>query len=306
MGIFCCIVEGMKIHVVCGGTSSEREVSLRSGNAVADALKKAGHEVTLLDVDAPDNQLRDCAIVFPVLHGSGGEDGTFQLRLEQLGLKYVGSDAKSSKLCMDKTAYRTFMMQEGFLMPGGVTVTYEEYLSHPYSTQLHVLKPVNGGSSIDTVLIRDETNRYENIIPDVFARNHQMILEQLIQGVELTIGVLGEQALPVIEIIPPTGGEFDYENKYNGATQELIPPIHADEAIQQKAQDIALHAHIAAGCRDFSRSDFIVSDDGKCYLLETNTIPGLTNQSLFPKMAQAAGFDMPTLCDNLVQMAARH
>jgi D-alanine-D-alanine ligase len=117
------------------------------------------------------------------------------------------------------------------------------------------------------------------------------------------VGVLGKQALPVIEIIPPAGGEFDYENKYNGKTQELCPPVHVAEDLQRQAQNLAEQIHSAAGCRDMSRTDFIIRNDGSIYLLETNTIPGMTSQSLYPKMAATAGISFPDLCDRLVQMA---
>lgn len=292
-----------KILIVCGGDSDEREVSLRSGAAVARALETAGYDVTTCDTSDSDDMLIGYDVAFPVLHGVGGEDGEIQARLERLGVAYVGTDAISSKLCMDKTAYRQAMVAAGFLMPEGATVTANEYAHHPLRHQPHVLKPVDGGSSVDTIIIREAEGSNDPSGRGVFDRHEHMLLEQLIVGTELTVGVLGQTPLPVIEIIPPQDEEFDYDNKYNGKTQELIPPIHADSATQTEAQTIALAVHTAAGCRDFSRSDFIVTDDGQCYLLETNTIPGMTDQSLFPKMAAAAGFDMPALCDQLVSFA---
>jgi D-alanine-D-alanine ligase len=131
-----------------------------------------------------------------------------------------------------------------------------------------------------------------------------MLLEELIEGVELTVGVLGDQALPVIEIIPPSDGEFDYENKYNGKSQELCPPRHVDQNIQKQAQEIAVHIHRSLGLRDMSRTDIIIRrSDNVLFTLETNTIPGMTDQSLLPKAAAVAGYSMPELCDTLVRRA---
>lgn len=291
------------VIVLCGGSSREREVSLRSGHTVAEALENAGHTVQVLDTDCSDHHLVDCDVVFPVLHGVGGEDGKTQARLESLGICFVGSDSKSSRLCLDKSLYRVTFKQAGFVMPEGATVSYEEYTSSPLAKHPHVLKPIDGGSSVDTYIVRDIAS-YDPAIPKRYFQTYgSMIVEELIVGTEVTVGVLGDVALPIIEIIPPTDEEFDYENKYNGKTQELIPPVHVPLNMQKTAQELALKVHTFAGCRDFSRTDFIISEDGMYYLLETNTIPGMTSQSLFPKMAAAVGMDMPALCDKLVQMA---
>lgn len=298
------IVKGM-LHVVvlCGGLSREREVSLRSGRAVAEALQAAGYEVQVLDTDCDDNQLKQCDVVFPVLHGVGGEDGKTQARLESLGIAFVGSDSKSSRLCMDKSLYRSTLQTKGLLMPQGDTMDYATYVRSELHTHPHVVKPVDGGSSVDTYIVRDMAV-YDAEVPKRYFQTYgSMIVEELILGTEVTVGILGDKVLPIIEIIPPADQEFDYDNKYNGQTQELIPAIHVADKDQKAVQELALEVHKATGCRDFSRTDFIISEDGQYYLLETNTIPGMTAQSLFPKMALAIGMDMPALCDNLVKMA---
>lgn len=291
------------IVVLCGGTSTEREVSLRSGHTVADALRTAGHEVKILDTDCSDSELQQCDTIFPVLHGVGGEDGKTQARLESLGIPFVGSDSESSRLCMDKSLYRAAFAREGLLMPRGGIMDYIAYAADEISRRPHVVKPIDGGSSVDTYIVRDMA-AYNPVTPkryfDIYG---SMIVEELIVGVEVTVGILGHEALPIIEIIPPQDEEFDYENKYNGKTQELIPAIHVSEKDQKAVQELALKIHELAGCRDFSRTDFIISDDGRYYLLETNTIPGMTSQSLFPKMAAAVGMDMPALCETFVKMA---
>ena len=292
-----------KVNVIYGGNSSEREVSLRSGAAVADALKTAGYEVGLLDSKTASlDDMVSCDIVFPVLHGQGGEDGILQTELEARGAKYVGSGAESSRICFDKWRYRQLVLSKGLPVAEAALVQADTYRQHQIAQNPYVLKPPDGGSSIDTFIVRDPATAAHELIEDSFTRHPTMMLEQLIVGDELTVGILGDTPLPVIEIIPPTDGEFDYENKYNGKTQELCPPEHVAETVQLQAQQLALQAHQLAACRDFSRTDIMVDKAGDLYLLETNTIPGMTDQSLFPKMARTAGIDMPELCKHLVEM----
>lgn len=292
-----------KVNVICGGQSSEREVSLRSGRAVTEALRAANYEVKVLDTTDSDINIKDCDVVFPVLHGVGGEDGTIQARLETLGSRFVGTDSAGSRLCMDKAAYSKKMTSLGFLMPKGDLASGETYRANPLSKAPHILKPIDGGSTIDTYIVRRASDVDLARVEEYFSRHPQMIIEELIVGDEITVGILGDRSLPVIEIIPPANEEFDYENKYNGKTQELCPPEHVSNSLQQKAQKLAERIHRAAGCRDMSRSDFIINTSGQIYLLETNTIPGMTNQSLYPKMAATAGISFPELCNQLVQMA---
>jgi D-alanine-D-alanine ligase len=291
------------VTVLCGGTSAEREVSLRSGAAVAEALKAAGYEVTVLDPAVSSlDKMTACDAVFPALHGTGGEDGAIQSALEEANARYVGSDSTASRLCFDKWQYRQHITAAGLLMPEGALVQAQTYHEHRLAAQPYVLKPVAGGSSIDTFIIRDPEHPPHGIA-EVFTRYPTMLMEQLIVGTELTVGVLNNQALPVIEIIPPKDSEFDYTNKYNGATRELVPPKHVSGDLQRRAQALALQAHQFTGCRDLSRTDIMLNKKGQLYVLETNTLPGLTNQSLLPKAARAAGLDMPALCKQLVEMA---
>jgi D-alanine-D-alanine ligase len=293
-----------KINVICGGNSAEREVSLRSGTSVAKALETAGHEVVVLDAaKASLNEMTACDAVFPALHGVGGEDGTLQTLLEEEGAKYVGADPSASKLCFDKWQYREKVVEGGLPMAKGALVQVDNYLQNPLASVPYVLKCTTGGSSIDTYIVRDIASAPTEQIEETFKRYPTMLMEELIVGTELTVAVLGDRSLPVIEIIPPQDAEFDYENKYNGATRELVPPEHVSEELQQKAQALALQAHQLTGCRDLSRTDIMLDENGSLYLLETNTLPGMTDQSLFPKAARAAGIEFPALCDQLVQMA---
>jgi D-alanine-D-alanine ligase len=294
-----------KIHVLAGGTSSEREVSLRSGASVAAALEQAGHQVYILDpANTSIEEMVACDVIFPALHGKGAEDGSLQTEFEKRHARFVGSDAAASALCFDKWRYREFAIAHDLPMAEGALVTRDKYRSHPLLTQPFALKPIDGGSSIDTHLVRDHTNIPYEEIEDTFSRHDHLLVERLITGIELTVGILGDQILPVIEIIPPEGENFDYENKYNGATRELCPAQNVSEAVQKRAQELAYTAHRLTGCRDMSRTDIMyeITTD-TLYILETNTLPGMTNESLLPKMARVAGMDMSALCSKLVEFA---
>lgn len=294
-----------KVLVLAGGTSPEREVSLRSGASVHQALIKAGYEVTSVDTkNGLENlPLQDVDVVFPALHGEGGEDGKLQTFLEAKRIPFVGTGSAASALCYDKARYAKLLKQNHILEPQTELVDLASFQRTELSKSPFVLKPNDGGSSIDTFIVRDLHEKDDAAITAAFETHGQLLLQELIEGDELTVAVLGEEALPVIEIIPPEAEEFDYENKYNGATQELCPPKNVSQAVQNQARQIALKVHQMTGCRDMSRTDIMVSSAGRQYVLETNTIPGLTDQSLLPKAAAVAGYDMPKLCDKLVQAA---
>jgi len=291
------------IIVLAGGSSGEREVSLRSGRAVAEALESKQYKVILHDpLDGMDD-LPAADAVFIALHGEGGEDGSVQADLEAQGFVYVGANPASSALCYDKQAYKKLLADQDFPLARGEVVNVDSFWQSPLIKQPFVLKPVNGGSSIDTHIVRDVASLSKKEVERSFQMYGDMLLEELIPGTELTIGVLGNDALEVVEIIPPEGGEFSFENKYNGASQELSPPEHVDQETQRQARELALQVHQAVGVQDLSRTDMIWAPDGRLILLETNTVPGLTGESLYPKSAAAAGIDMAELCDRLVQMA---
>jgi D-alanine-D-alanine ligase len=296
----------MQILVIAGDSSPEREVSLRSGDAVQKALASRGYEVRRYD--PADNNLQEAAegidIAFPVLHGIGGEDGKIQRELESVGLAYVGSNVAASELCFNKADYKQTLIASNLPTPRSAVVSdAAELRDHELTQSPYVLKPYDGGSSIDTFIVRDPAQANFDKITEALGRYDAMLLEELIEGIEITVGVLGNRGLPVIEIIPPESGEFDYENKYNGASQELCPPHHVDRDIQETARALAAQIHLLCGCADYSRTDMIVQKDGSLMVLETNTLPGMTDQSLFPKAAATAGFSMPELCDELVRLA---
>jgi len=219
-------------------------------------------------------------------------------------MRYVGSGVAASKLCFDKWQYKQLLIEQGLPNPSGRLVDQATFWQSDLIKQPFILKPNYGGSSIDNLLVREPAASLDKqVINGLFAKYSQMLLEELISGTEITVAVLGDKSLPVIEIIPPPSGEFDYENKYNGQSQEICPPLHVEQSIQATAQKLATQIHQLTGCRDFSRTDFMINQDGDLFVLETNTIPGMTDQSLFPKAAAAAGISMEDLVDQLVSMA---
>jgi D-alanine-D-alanine ligase len=296
-----------KIAVLSGGTSDEREVSLRSGAAVSAALQDAGYETVLLDPSHPDAEfeaeINTCAAVFPALHGRGGEDGSIQAWLEARDIVFVGADSVVSQLCFDKWHYKQTLLGASVPTPAGELVDDAAFSASSLIRQPYVLKPFDGGSSVDTFIIRDPSQADRAAITAAFMRHPHMLLEQLIKGTEITVAVLGDEVLPVIEIVPPADGEFDYENKYNGRTQELCPPQSVSQELQAQAQKLALQIHQQLKVRDLSRTDIMISQVGELFVLETNTIPGMTNQSLLPKAAAEAGYTMPQLTARLVESA---
>lgn len=298
----------LNVIVLSGGASSEREISLRSGAAVAEALRAKGYDVDSADpadsLEALLPRLKAANVVFPALHGAGGEDGVLQKFLENHNIKYVGSSSQASGLCFDKTRYSKLLETHSIDQPRTALVNYEAFQISDLSKAPFVLKPNNGGSSIDTFIVHDILHTPTNAIAQAFKRYDTLLLQELIKGVEITVGVLGDKALPVIEIIPPANQDFDYENKYNGATQELCPPQHLSASVQAKAQSLARRIHELTGCNHMSRTDMIVNNKNELVVLETNTIPGLTDQSLLPKAAACSGIDMPTMVSQLVETAA--
>jgi len=297
----------LNVIVLAGGTSPEREISKRSGSGVMKALRANGHTAQLLDpaegLHAFLPQLKQADVVFPALHGAGGEDGIVQNFLEDHQIVFVGSDGSASEICFDKARFASVLDDHKIRQPKTELVDVRSFKNSELRKRPFVLKPNRGGSSIDTFIVRDLAKVPEAAIHAVFDSYETLLLQQLVEGTEVTVGVLDGEALPVIEIIPPAHEEFDYKNKYNGATQELCPPKNVSDKLQKQAQRIATQVHELTGCRHLSRTDIIITPEGEMHVLEINTIPGLTDQSLLPKAAAHAGYDMPALIDRLVKTA---
>ncbi len=295
----------MRILVLEGGTSPERAVSLQSAENVKEALRSLGHEVVSYDtgegLSGMQRFLPGTDVVFPVLHGKDGEDGVVQAFLDDQRIPYVGSGAEASRTCFDKILTKQILEENSLPTPRWAEVTAATFADHPLTQAPYVLKPRDGGSSIDTFIIRQPGS--QTVPFTIFEAYSTMLLEELITGTELSVSVLNQEALAVTEIIPPAGKEFDFENKYNGATKELCPPENIPIDIQEHAQSLAEEAHFYSGSRHYSRVDFMMSHHGELFILEINTIPGMTKESIFPKAAAAVGIPFSELVEQLVGLA---
>jgi D-alanine-D-alanine ligase len=337
----------LKIAVLMGGISEEREVSLASGVQVARALRQAGHEVVAVDTlrgaltaleeaeilgsgvrdpnlldDAEDLLrtgdlgvfLRDpllagTEVVFPALHGGRGEDGTVQTLLDLAGIPFVGSGRVGCALAMDKDLSKRLLRDAGVPTPDWITVEGREEGEARFDEVVRrlslpvIVKPPSGGSTLGLTLAHDEAE-LRDALEKSLQYEQQVLFERYIRGRELTVGILGDEALPVGEIIP-VHELFDYECKYRpGMAQEIFPADLPPE-ISTQVQAEALATHRTLKLRDFSRVDFILESDGTSWCLEANALPGMTGNSLLPKAAQAAGIAFPELCDRVAKMALR-
>jgi D-alanine-D-alanine ligase len=294
-----------------GGWSSERPVSLMSGNGVSDALEQRGHRVTRIDMG------RDVAIklaeakpdvVFNALHGCPGEDGTVQGMMDLMGLTYTHSGLTSSVIAIDKELTKQALVPHGIPMPGGRIVKSAELFERDPLPRPYVLKPVNEGSSVGVAIVTEQGNYGHPISPDVVGPWQvfpELMAEPFIRGLELTTAVLGDCALCVTELKPKTGF-YDFDAKYTDGLTEHVCPAHIPDDITEACKDIALRAHRLLGCRGTSRSDFRWDDrqgvDG-LFLLEVNTQPGMTPLSLVPEQARHCGMDYPSLVEAIIAEA---
>lgn len=297
----------ISVTVLRGGPSSEREVSLESGAAVADACRRLGYCVFESDIGpdhlgALDHQ---ADVIFPVLHGTFGEDGQLQAILEKRGLAYVGCDAAASRLAMDKNATKEVWRRAGLPTAPWTTVDSPALpLAMPCDLRPPVVvKPVAEGSSIGVYLC-DTIEALEKAVAEGVPAHGVLLVEKRLCGPELTVGVLGETAMPIIQI-KPADGFFDFQAKYQRNDTAFLFDTDLDEETYRRVQDLAIQAFRASGCRDFSRIDFIVDCELGPQLLEVNTIPGFTGHSLMPKAAAKAGIPFDSLVERLVEMALR-
>lgn len=339
----------MKIVVLCGGTSTERAVSLVTGHGVCKALRSKGHQAVLIDVFIGhrginlekifeedfsvdkeieyiqensknleeikknrreffgENVLELCKmadVVFMGLHGACGEDGKVQATLELMGVKYTGANALSSAMAMDKAVTKKIFAADNVPMAKGFRVSKNMDNKMPEGHGLTypvVVKPNCGGSSIG-VYFAENDEEYLKAIEEAFKLEDVLVIEEKITGREFSIGVVQNEAYPVIEIIP-NEGFYDYENKYKqGATREVCP-AEVDDATTAKMQKAAVDAAKALGIDTYCRVDVLMDNEGNCYCLEANTLPGMTPTSLLPQEAQVIGMDYATLCEHLINIS---
>jgi D-alanine-D-alanine ligase len=306
----------LSVVVLAGGISHERDVSLRSGRRVADALRSAGVDATLRD---PDATLLDFlhetppTVVWPVLHGASGEDGALLGLLELAGVPYVGSSAKAARLAWDKPTAKAMAEAAGIRTPRSVTLPKDtfrelgaaavlrlvsESMAAPYA-----VKPARGGSAQGVTIVRD-AEALPRAMVDAYTYGDVAVIEQLIEGTEIAIGVLdtgdGPEALPATEIVP-TSGVYGYEARYNAGLTRFYTPARLTPDATKAVSDTAVRIHRALGIGQMSRVDIIVDADGVPWFLEVNVIPGLTETSLLPQGLAAAGIEVGTLYRRLVE-----
>ncbi len=292
----------LNITVMLGGPSAEREVSLRSGAAVARALRSLGHEVFELDPRTPEWRLPPATdVVFLALHGTYGEDGTVQQQLDRLGVPYTGCDAEASRIAFDKVLTKQSCLEAGvptakFVAVNSPAAAFPVAFSPPL-----VVKPVRQGSSVGLQFV-DRVRDWPNALAAALAFDSEVLVEEKIIGRETTIGLLGGEVLPVVEVRPKSGS-YDYRNKYTAGATEYFCPADFDAATTQRLQAAAVGAFKAIGGRDYARVDVMVRPDGSPVVLEVNTLPGMTETSLLPKAAAAAGMNYAELCQRMVALA---
>jgi D-alanine-D-alanine ligase len=306
-------MEKMTIALLSGGISSERDVSIASGDQVYEALDRSKYHVIRYD---PKSELQrlledapkiDAALI--ILHGPFGEDGTVQGLLDLLRIPYQGAGVLGSAIGMNKVASKQLYEKAGLLTPPYMTLKRNDVLSPADCADRLglplVVKPVGSGSSVGISIVRS-ADALKAAMDKAFNEDDEILLEAFIKGIELTGGVIGNeklQALPIIEIIPDESHEFfDYVAKYTAGVTEEICPARISDAMTQKAQICAKKAHRAIFSKGYSRTDMILSDD-KIYVLETNTIPGMTPTSLLPQAAAAAGISFSSLLDRLIELS---
>ena len=301
------------IGVLAGGDSPERDISLISGSHVHRALVENGHDALLISIDSLDDlvpRLGGIDVVFNCLHGGSGEDGTVQLLLDVMGIPYVGSAARACFRAMEKTRSLAIFATQGIPIPEGLT--YEsgdlasfliraiDALGFPM-----VIKPGNAGSTVSVHYVEDE-DRLRKAAASILETFPSLVVEEYIEGREITVGVLrrngSDQALPVIEIRIP-GRLFDYAAKYTDGVAEFLAPAPLEPEIVERLQAESLRAHEALGCSGFSRVDLRLAEDGSPYVLEVNTLPGMTPISDLPRAAAAAGIPFERLVDVMLSTA---
>ncbi len=335
----------MRIAVLLGGVSVERDVSFASGRGVVNALREAGHEVVPIDPALGKNQpanpndlllqsvstvppsleelarlspraLIECVhsslfdtidLVFIALHGTWGEDGTIQALLDMRGIKYTGSGVLASALAMDKAMSKVMFQHVGVLTPDWFLFNQHTAWDVVQGEALRigtpiVVKPNDGGSTVGLSIVQYTGKDLEAAVKEAKLYSNSILLEKYIEGREVTVSIVGNDVLPMIEI-RPKDGFYDYKHKYTKGMTEYICPAGLPENITAYISEQALLAFRSLGCTGFGRVDFRLNDDGDAYCLEVNTIPGMTGTSLVPKAAAAAGWSFSTLCERIVHLA---
>jgi D-alanine-D-alanine ligase len=305
-----------RVAVLKGGGSLERQVSLRSGAQVEDALARLGHDVVAIDVSHDlVARLREAAVdvAFVAMHGRDGEDGTVQELLEILGIPYTASGVSACMRCADKVLTKHAMCDAGLPTPDFYSFTETAFKELGAADALGaiegrlefpiVVKPADQGSALGVRFARSAVDVPPALVA-AFSYSHKVLLERHVHGRELAVSVLGDEALPVVEAVPREEDFYDFSARYTIGRTAFVCPAELDEALTERAQGLALEVFRLLGCRGFARVDLMLEQaTGELYVLEVNAIPGLTETSLLPQAAEAAGIDFDRLIDRIVEMA---
>ena len=286
-----------KVLVLMGGWSNEREISLVSGSFVYDSLIKSG--VNTVRLDLKKNNLNEIEQINPdrvfiILHGKGGEDGEIQKYLDSLNIPYTGSNSESSKLCMNKRSTKEILLSNNILTPNYENISkmklssIKEKFQYPF-----IVKPSAEGSSIGVYIVENDSD-LEKAISANENISSDFIAEDYIKGVEYTVGILGDSALPVIKLLPP-GKFYDFNAKYESDNMRYICPSQLDDSMEDKLKKISLNCFKACGCRGWGRIDIIIDEKGNPWVIELNTVPGMTSHSLVPLAAKQRDIDFENL-----------
>lgn len=304
-----------KIVVVMGGTSTEAEVSRRTGAAIYNALLEKGYNAVKMELNPPtfanDIQKEKPAIVFNALHGKFGEDGLLQGTLDMLNIAYTGSGVLAAALTMDKGATKRFLAAENIRTPRG-KIYYRFQNNHGLSYEIlnefklpFVVKATNQGSSIGVYIV-EKTEDLANAINECFKLSNTVLVEEFIDGTEVTVALWGNDervdAFPIIEITT-LSGKYDYESKYTKGASSHIIPARISEELSNEVIELAKKTFHVTGCSGVARVDFMISKNGKPYVIEVNSVPGMTETSLVPDAAKAIGISFPDLCEKILEMA---
>ncbi|MBU8901844.1 MAG: UDP-N-acetylmuramate dehydrogenase [Victivallales bacterium] len=298
-----------KVAVLKGGDSSEREVSLKSGAAIANALRNAGYIVDEIDIQTCKltDSILNADVVFLALHGSWGENGDIQKLLEDADKKFVGCGSTASRLVLDKISSKKLMDKENIPTPKWCVISESDSNLADFMDFPLLIKAPREGSTVGIFVVNSQ-DEYDKVLPEAFKYDSELLLEQFIKGRELTVAIVNDEAMSAVEIVTPTGF-YDYDAKYihnNGETKYLCPPDSVSIETQKQAAEMAMKFYHAANCRDLLRVDFMIDGDGKAYMIEANNIPGFTTNSLVPKAFKQSKGSMEMLCTNLVQAALKH
>lgn len=296
------MVKGLNLVVLLGGPSAEREVSLRSGAAVAGALESLGHAVTRIDPVPGSLRLPPGTdAVFIALHGTYGEDGQVQAELDALRVPYTGSDAAASRIAFDKVLTKERCLARGIPTARHFTVKSRAAPLPADCSPPLVVKPIRQGSSVGLSFV-NERSEWPGALAAGFVHDTELLVEERILGREVTVGILADAPLPVVEVRPKSG-HYDYTNKYTAGRTEYLCPAPFEEAVTRRIQAAAKGAFLAVGGRDYARVDVMVARDRDPFVLEVNTLPGMTETSLMPKAAAAAGLRYEALCGRMIELA---